>query len=103
MNKILLLLATSLTVASTAPQTSIEYDRGYLAGIKDGADMAIAAVNTQMCLNKYNMQGGHTHPECAKFIEHFSVIDKKYEIVKKRVEETDKNGKDSNRSKKNPG
>ena len=103
MNKILILLATSLTIMSATPQTSIEYDRGYVSGAEDGAEMVLSALNSQICIGHYETRGLPPGPECLKFIKVFEDIDRKYDAAKKRVEEIDKNGKDSNRNKKNPG
>ena len=102
MNKILILLGTSLTLTATPATTSIEHDRGYLAGMEDGATMAIAAVNAQMCLNRNPSPPGIPHPECVKFIEEFSALDDKRTAVEKRIQEANKNGKSSPRNKKNP-
>lgn len=96
---------TLLLTSATLP-TDLNSKKAYVAGFEDGGEAYSNAYNAQMCANHYRNQGAtKPGPECYEHYENYKLRLLRYEKIKKEVEKanetTKKDGKSSERDKKN--
>tara|TARA_R110002110_G_scaffold66530_4_gene182115 strand:- start:1370 stop:1660 length:291 start_codon:yes stop_codon:yes gene_type:complete len=88
---IMALVMTMFTVSST----SVEHNKAYILGFEDGSEAMTNAVNARACATYYQNLGQKVGPECHRYYENFKLRLAKYDLAKKKIEDS------NNKKKKN--
>ena len=86
------LMAIAMTMF-TVTSTNVEQNKAYVLGFEDGSEAITNAVNAQACASYYQNLCQKPGPECHRYYENFKLRMAKYDLAKKRIEETKKTKK----------